>query len=90
MGSYIPCGAKCRISAQGLAAAERAGPDHVAALLRRSFCKRRPVPGKKRCKLHGGNSTGAKTAAGLEKAKLNLVQYRSGAVASDCAHTPAQ
>ena len=31
-------------------------------------CKRGPVPGKNRCKLHGGMSTGPTTVAGKAKA----------------------
>lgn len=30
-------------------------------------CRHRPVPGRKRCFLHGGRSTGPKTKAGLER-----------------------
>jgi hypothetical protein len=33
-----------------------------------AWCKRWPVPGKKRCRLHGGRSTGARTPEGKAKA----------------------
>ena len=31
------------------------------------FCQRRPVPGKSRCRHHGGKSTGARTEEGKQK-----------------------
>ena len=33
------------------------------------FCQRRPVPGRSRCKHHGGKSTGARTEEGRQKLK---------------------
>jgi hypothetical protein len=38
-------------------------PCELEKALRRTFCKRWAVPGKGRCKLHGGATTGPKTAA---------------------------
>ena len=43
-------------------------------------CRARPLPGKKRCKWHGGCSTGPRTAAGKARAVANLVQYRGCAI----------
>lgn len=37
-----------------------------------SKCKALSVPGKRRCKWHGGCSTGPKSAAGKAKSALNL------------------
>ena len=39
-------------------------------------CQARPEPGKRRCRFHGGRSTGPKTDAGKAKALANLRQYR--------------
>lgn len=39
-------------------------------------CRAYAVPGKRRCKFHGGCSTGPKTAEGRAKALANLRQYR--------------
>ena len=33
-----------------------------------AWCRRWPVPGKKRCRLHGGMSTGARTPEGKARA----------------------
>ena len=38
-------------------------------------CRCKSLPGKRRCKWHGGCSTGPKTAEGRAKALRNLVQY---------------
>jgi hypothetical protein len=61
------CGAKIRITARRLAKAEAIGPEAVAALLRRNTCRNHPVPGRTRCRLHGGWSTGPR-----DKSKLPL------------------
>ena len=39
-------------------------------------CKARSVPGKRRCKWHGGASTGPRTEQGRELSMKNLRQYR--------------
>lgn len=39
-------------------------------------CRTRPLPGRCRCKWHGGASTGPKTAEGKARALANLQQYR--------------
>lgn len=39
-------------------------------------CKALSVPGKKRCKWHGGCSTGPRSPAGRQRALRNLRQYR--------------
>ena len=36
-----------------------------------------PVQGRKRCRLHGGRSTGPVTPEGRKRALANLVQYRA-------------
>jgi hypothetical protein len=38
-------------------------------------CQRAPATGKKRCKLHGGASTGPKTARGKARAAVNGVEH---------------
>lgn len=40
-------------------------------------CKCRRLPGRSRCRLHGGMSTGAKTEAGKKKVTKNLVAARA-------------
>lgn len=40
-------------------------------------CKRKPIPGKKRCRNHGGLSTGAKTPEGKRKIAFNLPCVRA-------------
>lgn len=39
-------------------------------------CQAKPEPGKRRCRFHGGRSTGPKTEAGKAKALANLRQNR--------------
>ncbi|MGH8073979.1 MAG: HGGxSTG domain-containing protein [Lysobacter sp.] len=39
-------------------------------------CQGSPVPGKKRCKWHGGCSTGPKTDSGRASSLANLRQYQ--------------
>ncbi len=41
-----------------------------------STCKKRPLKGKTRCRLHGGLSTGPRTAEG--KARIAAAHYRHG------------
>ena len=43
---------------------------------RQPFCCNRPVPGKKRCRFHGGKSTGPKTPEGVANSLKNLVEGR--------------
>lgn len=40
-------------------------------------CEARPEPGKRRCRFHGGRSTGPRSAEGRGRALANLRQYRS-------------
>ena len=42
-------------------------------------CRAPRVPGKRRCRMHGGLSTGPKTLAGKLRALANLKQFRSEA-----------
>lgn len=41
-------------------------------------CQARPEPGNRRCRFHGGRSTGPRTSEGMTRALANLRQYRSG------------
>ena len=43
-------------------------------------CRAPRVPGKRRCRMHGGLSTGPKTIEGRRRALMNLVPYRNGAL----------
>jgi hypothetical protein len=42
-------------------------------------CEAKPVANRRRCKWHGGMSTGPKTPEGKARALANLAQYRSRA-----------
>lgn len=45
-------------------------------------CQGGKIPGRKRCRWHGGLSTGPRTAAGKQRALLNLVQFRTASRSS--------
>ena len=51
-----------------MAIAERLGPEALSTFLRRSYCRQRVAIGRKRCRFHGGLSTGAKTVEGKRRA----------------------
>lgn len=53
-------------SQDGQASAETCG----AKLPDGNACRREPIPGKARCRIHGGASTGAKTAEGRQRIAL--------------------
>lgn len=42
-------------------------------------CQAKPEPGKRRCRFHGGRSTGPRTAEGKARAVANLRQYAARA-----------
>ena len=46
-------------------------------------CRAKSLPGKRRCKWHGGCSTGPSTAEGKAKAVANLRQYQGCPIAND-------
>lgn len=52
-------------------------------------CKRRPVPGRTRCKLHGGASTGPRTAAGRAEQRASATTHGIYANAIDGAEIEA-
>ena len=72
------CGARCRCSPTQLATATAKGPEALAKLLRRGTCKRAVVPGRNRCYLHGGFSTGPRTAAGMSRMVAAATAGRAG------------
>lgn len=41
------------------------------------YCRSKPMHGKRRCRMHGGASTGPKTEAGKRRVKENLAKARS-------------
>ena len=47
-----------------------------AVTRRGTRCRCKPVPGSRRCRFHGGLSTGPKTEAGKEQARRNLERGR--------------
>jgi hypothetical protein len=65
-------GAKVRKVREACGARARAGTP----------CRTRPLPGRCRCKWHGGASTGPKTAEGRARALANLRQFRPQSVAT--------
>lgn len=66
------CGAKIRVTPNRIARAAAAGPKELEKLLNRTFCRNHPVPGRRRCYLHGGYSTGPITREGRATIALNL------------------
>lgn len=69
------CGAKCRVGPKQIAKAAAAGPKALEKLLKRTYCQRAPVPGRTRCHLHGGYSTGPITAEARATIALNLKNH---------------
>lgn len=45
-------------------------------------CQCQPVPGKRRCKLHGGLSTGPKTAEGRQRSLEALARGRKAEISA--------
>lgn len=43
-------------------------------------CDAQKIPGRKRCKWHGGLSTGPRTEAGKQRSLQNLLQFRSAEI----------
>jgi len=72
MPSYVPCGAKCKITPLAIETATAQGPEALVKLLKRTYCKNHPMKGKTRCRFHGGMSTGPKTIAGKIRVTANL------------------
>jgi|SRR5580692_5896924 hypothetical protein len=68
------CGAKCRMSAAKLAKS----PDELIKLLRRNRCRRPVVPGRNRCHLHGGYSTGPRSAEAKAEMSKRTAAARAG------------
>ena len=68
--AFMPklCGAKCKCNPRTLAFLERYGSEAVSSYLRRNRCRQRVAIGRKRCRFHGGLSTGAKTVEGKRRA----------------------
>lgn len=66
------CGAKCRVGPKQIAKAAAAGPKALEKLLKRTYCQRAPVPGRTRCHLHGGYSTGPTSPEGIARCAANL------------------
>jgi len=46
-------------------------------------CQAKSEPGKRRCRFHGGRSTGPRTAEGLARSLANLRQFRAAPVSID-------
>ncbi len=55
----------------------RTKPTCQAITRRGTACQCKPLPGNKRCKFHGGLSTGPKTPAGRAQSAINLEKARA-------------
>jgi hypothetical protein len=71
------CDARIRHSPGALDRARRAGPAAVAKYMRRHRCKSWALPGGKRCRLHGGHSTGPVTPEGTARSVAARVAGRA-------------
>jgi hypothetical protein len=61
------CDARIKHSPAALDRARRAGPATLRKYLRRDRCRNWALPGSKRCRLHGGHSTGPVTPEGKSR-----------------------
>lgn len=52
-------------------------------------CQAKSEPGKRRCRFHGGRSTGPKTQSGKERALRNLRQYQAQMTTAEPRRPPA-
>lgn len=69
MHTKAECGAKLRFSMRSYERLKLRDPERAEQYLRRAGgkCKLAPVPGRTRCYLHGGLSTGPRTEAGKQR-----------------------
>jgi hypothetical protein len=58
------CDARTKHNPAALDRAKRTGPGELRKYLNRHRCRNWALPGSKRCRLHGGHSTGPRTAEG--------------------------
>jgi hypothetical protein len=58
------CDARIKHNPAALERARRAGPAALHKYMRRDRCRNWALPGNNRCRLHGGHSTGPRTAEG--------------------------
>ena len=61
------CDARTRRNPASLERAKRAGPAELRKYLHRDRCRNWALPGSKRCRLHGGHSTGPRTSEGKSR-----------------------
>jgi hypothetical protein len=72
------CGAKCRVGPKQIAKAAAKGPEALSKLLRRDTCKQPVVPGRSRCYLHGGLSTGPRSDEAKQQMSIRTAAARAG------------
>jgi hypothetical protein len=65
-------------------------PTCKAMTRRGTACQCKPEPGKKRCRLHGGRSTGPKTPAGRDQSRRNLLLAQAALARPECAQARRQ
>lgn len=85
LGSRIQAMIDAQIAAFKEREAERAARRRVrcgAKTRKGTACRNKSEPGKRRCKFHGGMSTGARTPEGIER--IREAQRRRWAKAKDC------
>lgn len=58
-------------------------PTCKAKTRRGTACQCKPLPGKKRCKFHGGASTGPRTPEGRAQSAVNLLKARAFLLSDD-------
>jgi hypothetical protein len=71
------CDARIKHTPAGLERARRAGPAALQKYMRRDRCRNWALPGSKRCRLHGGHSTGPTTTEGKARTIAAMKEGRA-------------
>jgi hypothetical protein len=71
------CDARTKHNPAALDRARHAGPAALREYLRRDRCRNWALPGSKRCRLHGGHSTGPRTAEGKARTVAAMKEGRA-------------
>jgi hypothetical protein len=73
----LRCDARIKHTPAGLERARRAGPAALREYLHRHRCRNWALPGSKRCRLHGGHSTGPRTPEGKARTIAAMKEGRA-------------
>jgi hypothetical protein len=76
------CDARIKHNPGALERAKRAGPAALREYLHRHRCRNWALPGSKRCRLHGGHSTGPRTPEGKARTIAAMKEGRARWLAS--------